>query len=241
MAPGPRTPGPDGSEPKQPRDQPVPLQLLRAEPAQLPPGGPVHELRPASGQPGRGELRLPPRRDPGPASRGHPRGAQGGGWGCRVWGRPGGTSDPRGVPAEPSLSRQVVDARSLLDPLPRVRGVSVSRTCWRRRAGPRPGLQLSCTLHWSYPQTHARCFRIHCRRGTGGGPSGGGPRGLEEPTFLGLAFINQYRVVGLAVAEAGPGQEGRVEFLVEPDPREGFLVPRDEWGRATLLYSSPSS
>lgn len=59
--------------------------------------------------------------------------------------------------------------------------------------------------------------------------------------MLGLAFVNQYRVVDLAVAEAGPGQDGRVEFLVEPVPREGFLVPQAEWGKATLLYSAPST
>ncbi|XP_036920084.1 cytosolic endo-beta-N-acetylglucosaminidase isoform X2 [Sturnira hondurensis] len=140
---------------------------------------------------------------------------------------------------------QVVDAYSLLSPLPRVQGVSVSRTCWQQAApegaGPQPGLRLSCTLHWSYPLTHVQCFRIHCCRGTGGGPSGGGPPGLEKPTFLGLAFVNQYRVVDLVVAEAGPGQEGRVEFLVEPDPREGFLVPQAEWGRVAVLYSLPST
>ncbi|XP_053767821.1 cytosolic endo-beta-N-acetylglucosaminidase isoform X2 [Desmodus rotundus] len=140
---------------------------------------------------------------------------------------------------------QVVDDHSLLSPLPQVQGVSVSRTRWQQAApdgaGPRPGLQLSCTLHWSYPLTHARCFRIHCCRGTGGDPSGREPLGQEKPTFLGLAFANQYRVVDLAVAGAGPSQEGRVEFLVEPVPREGFLVPQAEWGRAAMLYSVPST
>uniref|UniRef100_G1NW58 Cytosolic endo-beta-N-acetylglucosaminidase n=1 Tax=Myotis lucifugus TaxID=59463 RepID=G1NW58_MYOLU len=138
---------------------------------------------------------------------------------------------------------QVVDADSLLSPLPQVQALSVSRVGWQRAApegaGPPAGLRLSCTLHWSYPLPHARCFRIHCRPGTGGGPPGTGPPGPEKPTLLGLAFANQYRVVDLAVAEARPGQDGRVEFLVEPVPREGFLVPQAEWGRAALLYSVP--
>ncbi|XP_054449279.1 cytosolic endo-beta-N-acetylglucosaminidase isoform X2 [Pteronotus mesoamericanus] len=140
---------------------------------------------------------------------------------------------------------QVVDAYSLLSPLPRVQGVSVSRARWQEAAlegaGPPTGLRLSCTLHWSYPLTHVRCFRIHCGQGTGGGPPSGGPLEPEKPTFLGLAFVNQYRVVDLTVAEAGPGQDGRVEFLVQPVPTEGFLVPQAEWGRAALLYSRPST
>lgn len=63
--------------------------------------------------------------------------------------------------------------------------------------------------------------------------------GTEEPVFLGLAFANQYRVVDLAVEAARLGQDGRVEFLVEPVPREGFLVPQAEWGRVVLLYAAP--
>ncbi|XP_016061789.1 PREDICTED: cytosolic endo-beta-N-acetylglucosaminidase [Miniopterus natalensis] len=137
---------------------------------------------------------------------------------------------------------QVVDADSLLSPLPQVQSVAVSRARWQRAApegGLEAGLRLSCTLHWSYHLPQVRCFRIHCCRGTGGGPPGG--PGLEKPTLLGLAFVNQYRVVDLAVAEPGPGQDGRVEFLVEPVPREGFLVPQAEWGRVAVLYSMPST
>lgn len=139
----------------------------------------------------------------------------------------------------------MVDADSLQSPLPRVQSTSVSRVHWRRAApegaGAPAGLRLSCTLHWSYPLAHARCFRIHCQRGTGGHAPAGGPPGPEKPGLLGLAFVSQYRIVDLAVAEAGPGQDGRVEFLVEPVPREGFLVPQAEWGKATLLYSVPST
>lgn len=164
-------------------------------------------------------------------------------WGV---GRAGRLHEPPGLPsnAVPSL-RQVVDAESLLSPLPQVQALSVSRVGWQRAApestGPPTRLRLSCTLHWSYPLPHARCFRIHCRPGAGGGPPGTGPPGPEKPTLLGLAFANQYRVVDLAVAEARPGQDGRVEFLVEPVPMEGFLVPQAEWGRAALLYSVPST
>ncbi|KAM7069064.1 cytosolic endo-beta-N-acetylglucosaminidase [Molossus nigricans] len=140
---------------------------------------------------------------------------------------------------------QVVDADSLLSPLPHVQSTSLSRVHWQRAApegaGAPAGLRLSCTLHWSYPLAHVRCFRIHCYQGTGGRAPGRGPLGSEKPTLLGLAFVNQYRVVGLAVAEAGPGQDGRVEFLVEPVPREGFLVPQAEWGKATMLYSVPGT
>lgn len=139
----------------------------------------------------------------------------------------------------------MVDADSLLSPLPQVQSTSVSRVHWQRAApegaGAAAGLRLSCTLHWSYHLPHARCFRIHCYRGVGGRAPGRGPLGPEKPTLLGLAFVNQYRIVDLAVAEAGPGQDGRVEFLVEPVPREGFLVPQAEWGKATMLYSMPST
>lgn len=138
-----------------------------------------------------------------------------------------------------SPALQVVDANSLLAPLPRVQATSVSHVRWQQGAS--GGLRLSCTLHWSFLLTHVRCFRIHCCPGTGGGSPSGGPPGPEKPRFLGLAFVNQYRVVDLAVAAAPPGQDGRVGFLVEPVPREGFLVPQAEWGRAAVQYSAPST
>ncbi|KFO35674.1 Cytosolic endo-beta-N-acetylglucosaminidase, partial [Fukomys damarensis] len=133
---------------------------------------------------------------------------------------------------------QVVDANSLLAPLPQVQNVTVSQVRWQRPTsaveGPQGRLRLSCTLHWSYLVLQARCFRVHCWEGARGRE----PLG-PEPAFLGLAFVNQYRVVDLVVEAAGPSQEGRVEFLVEPVPREGFRVPQAEWGRAALLYSMP--
>ncbi|XP_074199939.1 cytosolic endo-beta-N-acetylglucosaminidase isoform X5 [Camelus bactrianus] len=138
---------------------------------------------------------------------------------------------------------QVVDANSLLAPLPQVQAMTVSHVRWQAAAsegeGRPAGLRLSCTLHWSYLLPHVRCFRVHCCRGTGGGSPGRGLSEPEKPTFLGLAFINRYRIVDLAVAPAGLGRDGRVEFLVEPVPKEGFLVPRAEWGRAAMLYSMP--
>lgn len=142
---------------------------------------------------------------------------------------------------------QVVDADSLLRPLPRVQAVTVSRVRWQRatseeeeeEGGAPARLRLSCTLHWSCLLSPVRCFRIHCLPGSGGGSPRGGPPGPDKPVLLGLAFVSQYRVVELPVAAAGPGGDGRVQFLVEPVPKEGFLVPQAEWGRAALLYSLP--
>lgn len=151
-----------------------------------------------------------------------------------------------GRQGEPSLSHQVVDADSLLRPLPRVQALTVSRVCWQpatseeeEEGGAPARLRLSCTLHWSYLLSPIRCFRIHCLPGSGGGSPRGGPPGPDKPVLLGLAFVNQYRVVELPVVAAGPGRDGRVQFLVEPVPKEGFLVPQAEWGRAALLYSLP--
>lgn len=145
--------------------------------------------------------------------------------------------------AEPSLFWQVVDANSLLTPLPQVQAVTVSQVRWQPAASEGEsglaGLRLSCTLHWAYLLPHVRCFRIHCCRGSGGDSPCRGPSEPEKPTLLGLAFVNRYRIVNLAVAPAEPGRDGRVEFLVEPIPKEGFLVPRAEWGRAAMLYSTP--
>lgn len=138
---------------------------------------------------------------------------------------------------------QVVDANSLLAPLPRVQNVTISQLRWLPLISGSEGLPtrllLSCTLHWSYLLPRARCFRIHCWERTGSSSATEESPGTEKPEFLGLAFANQYRVVDLAVEAARFGQDGRVEFLVEPVPREGFLVPQDEWGRAVLLYSAP--
>lgn len=138
---------------------------------------------------------------------------------------------------------QVVDANSLLAPLPRVQNVTISQLRWLPLISGSEGLPtrllLSCTLHWSYLLPRARCFRIHCWERTGSSSATEESPGTEKPEFLGLAFANQYRVVDLAVEAARFGQDGRVEFLVEPVPREGFLVPQAEWGRAVLLYSAP--
>lgn len=138
---------------------------------------------------------------------------------------------------------QVVDANSLLAPLPRVQNVTISQLRWLPLISESEGLPtrllLSCTLHWSYLLPRARCFRIHCWERTGSSSATEESPGTEKPEFLGLAFANQYRVVDLAVEAARFGQDGRVEFLVEPVPREGFLVPQAEWGRAVLLYSAP--
>lgn len=138
---------------------------------------------------------------------------------------------------------QVVDADSLLAPMRPVRDVAVSQVRWQQPApalGGRPDqLRLSCTLHWSYLLLQVRCFRVHCWEGTRSASPSREPPGPEKPTFLGLAFANQYRVVDLGVEAPGPGRDGHVEFLVEPVPREGFLVPQAEWGRVALLYSAP--
>ncbi|XP_064126696.1 cytosolic endo-beta-N-acetylglucosaminidase isoform X1 [Loxodonta africana] len=139
---------------------------------------------------------------------------------------------------------QVVDAKSLLSPLPEVQAVTISHVRWQLAASEPEGppaptwLQLSCTLHWAYPLSQVRCFWIHCWRGPGGSPGSGQSPGPEKPAFLGLAFTNQYRVVDLLVADRGPGRDGRVDFLVQPVPREGLLVPQAEWGRVALLYTS---
>ncbi|XP_062936663.1 cytosolic endo-beta-N-acetylglucosaminidase isoform X2 [Cynocephalus volans] len=138
---------------------------------------------------------------------------------------------------------QVVDANSLQTPLPQVQAVTVSQVRWQHALSewesPPAQLQLTCTLHWSYLLSQVRCFRIHCWGGTIAGSPSREPPKPEKPTFLGLAFTTQYRIVGLAVEAARLGQDGRVEFLVEPVPKEGFLVPQAGWGRATLLYSAP--
>ncbi|XP_028608676.1 cytosolic endo-beta-N-acetylglucosaminidase isoform X2 [Grammomys surdaster] len=157
-------------------------------------------------------------------------------------------SRPPGSREEESFScrlgeLQVVDANSLLSPLPRVQSVTVSQLRWLPLITGSEGLPtrllLSCTLHWSYLLLRARCFQIHCLKRTGSSSVTEESPETGKPVFLGLAFANQYRVVDLAVEAARPGQDGRVEFLVEPVPREGFLVPQAEWGRAVLLYSAP--
>lgn len=101
---------------------------------------------------------------------------------------------------------QVVDANSLLAPLPRVQNVTISQLRWLPLISGSEGLPtrllLSCTLHWSYLLPRARCFRIHCWERTGSSSATEESPGTEKPEFLGLAFANQYRVVDLAVEAA---------------------------------------
>ncbi|XP_049632104.1 cytosolic endo-beta-N-acetylglucosaminidase isoform X1 [Suncus etruscus] len=131
---------------------------------------------------------------------------------------------------------QVLDANSLLAPLSQVQAVAVAQVSWQQVAeGSR--LRLSCTLHWSHSLSQVRHYRIHCQ--TEDTPAR--DPDPDQPVLLGLAFANQYRVTKLSVKSVGPGQEARVVFLVEPVPREGFQVPEDEWGRATLLYTMPTT
>ncbi|XP_043820445.1 cytosolic endo-beta-N-acetylglucosaminidase isoform X2 [Dromiciops gliroides] len=138
---------------------------------------------------------------------------------------------------------QVVDANSLMTPLYQVRDLTASHTCWHRIHSDvhrfQTKLLLSCTLYWSYLLPHASGFRIYHQ----GGNYARRKEVLdsEEPTFLGLAHANMYRVVNLEVEEAPAGQDYFVDFLVQPIPKEGFLVPDVEWGRLTLLYSKPSA
>nr|XP_054391800.1 cytosolic endo-beta-N-acetylglucosaminidase isoform X2 [Pongo abelii] len=159
-----------------------------------------------------------------------------------------GLGSPLPAPRHPAvlslLSCQVVDAASLLAPLPQVQAVTISHVRWQPSASEREGppslLQLSCTLHWSFLLSQVRCFRIHCWGGTRDDSPGRELPRPEMPMFLGLAFATQYRIVDLLVEAARPGQDRRMEFLVEPVPKEGFRVPQAEWGRAVLLYSAPA-
>ncbi|XP_056673368.1 cytosolic endo-beta-N-acetylglucosaminidase isoform X4 [Monodelphis domestica] len=138
---------------------------------------------------------------------------------------------------------QVVDADSLMTPLPQVRDITASHTCWQQIHSERnrfkTKLLLSCTLRWSYPISQACCFRVYHL----GGSCSRRQELLksEEPTFLGLAHASMYRVVNLVVEEAPAGQECFVDFLIQPVPKEGFLVPQAEWGSLTLLYSKPNA
>ncbi|XP_050775912.1 cytosolic endo-beta-N-acetylglucosaminidase isoform X3 [Gopherus flavomarginatus] len=127
---------------------------------------------------------------------------------------------------------QVLDADSLHSSLPPVPSLQASQVLWHKGPGT-DQLSLSFTLHWSYPHSQARCFRIHCQ-------------GRELPQsaqlqLLGVAHATLYRVVGLAVPEPPPKESCHVEFFVEPVLNEGVAVDRSRWGRLVLVYSDPAS
>lgn len=127
---------------------------------------------------------------------------------------------------------QVLDADGLHSSLPPVPSLQASQVLWHKGPGA-DQLSLSLTLHWSYPHSQARCFRIHCQG-----------RELPQPAqlqLLGVAHATLYRVVGLAVPEVPPKESCRVEFFVEPVLNEGVAVDRSRWGRLVLVYSDPAS
>ncbi|XP_044838526.1 cytosolic endo-beta-N-acetylglucosaminidase isoform X1 [Mauremys mutica] len=127
---------------------------------------------------------------------------------------------------------QVLDADGLHSSLPPVPSPQASQVRWHKGPGA-DQLSLSLTLHWSYPHSQARCFRIHCQG-----------RELPQPAqlqLLGVAHATLYRVVGLAVPEAPPKESCRVEFFVEPVLNTGVAVDRSRWGRLVLVYSDPAS
>ncbi|XP_030390096.1 cytosolic endo-beta-N-acetylglucosaminidase isoform X4 [Gopherus evgoodei] len=127
---------------------------------------------------------------------------------------------------------QVLDADSLHSSLPPAPSLQASQVLWHKGPGT-DQLSLSLTLHWSYPHSQARCFRIHCQG-----------RELPQPAqlqLLGVAHATLYRVVGLAVPEPPPKESCHVEFFVEPVLNEGVVVDRSRWGRLVLVYSDPAS
>ncbi|XP_069511317.1 cytosolic endo-beta-N-acetylglucosaminidase [Ambystoma mexicanum] len=128
---------------------------------------------------------------------------------------------------------RVVDAAGLSAPQSRVQDLRATHVLWRRDSPEASQLYLSLTLHWSYPLQQARQFRIFCRGVTCHRavalPS------VEQPHLIGLAHAAAYRVVNLAVPEAGPGR--RLEFSVQPVTRDGFMTMPAQWGRIVLEYS----
>ncbi|XP_032655007.1 cytosolic endo-beta-N-acetylglucosaminidase isoform X2 [Chelonoidis abingdonii] len=127
---------------------------------------------------------------------------------------------------------QVLDADGLHSSLRPVPSLQASQVLWHKDPGT-DQLSLSLTLHWSYPHSQARCFRIHCQG-----------QELPQPAqlqLLGVAHATLYRVVGLAVPEPPPKGSCRVEFFVEPVLNEGVAVDQSRWGRLVLVYSNPAS
>ncbi|XP_062826851.1 cytosolic endo-beta-N-acetylglucosaminidase isoform X4 [Anolis carolinensis] len=94
-------------------------------------------------------------------------------------------------------------------------------------------LSLNLTLRWIYPSSKATCFRVHYR-------SGACASGPEPPLVLiGEAHAPLYRVTELKVPEAQESSSCRLEFLVEPVPKNGLQVDPDMWGKLAFVYSAP--
>nr|XP_033816155.1 cytosolic endo-beta-N-acetylglucosaminidase [Geotrypetes seraphini] len=133
---------------------------------------------------------------------------------------------------------RVLDAGNLSAPLQCVRSLRAHHFLWRRGSYD-PSLQasqlyLSVTLQWSYPMECVRQFRVYgqgvvCHRTTM-------PSHTEQPHLIGLAHATIYRVVDLAVPPICTSKHGRLEFLVQPVTKEGFVTDRSDWGRLVLEY-----
>lgn len=118
-------------------------------------------------------------------------------------------------------------------PHPRVRDIRASEVLWWRDNNQPTQLYLSLTLHWSYPLEQARQFRIFCQ-GVTCHRAASSPDS-SQPHLIGLAYAAAYRLVNLAVPEAG--LQRRLEFTVQPVTTDGFMTTPAQWGHVVLVYS----
>ncbi|XP_069055786.1 cytosolic endo-beta-N-acetylglucosaminidase [Pleurodeles waltl] len=128
---------------------------------------------------------------------------------------------------------RVIDASSLTVPRPRVQDMRASEVLWWRDSNQPYQLYLSLTLHWSYPLEQARQFRIFCRGVTCHRPEASPD--ASQPHLIGLAYAAAYRLVNLAVPEAGLRR--RLEFTVQPVTIDGWMTTPAQWGHVLLEYS----
>ncbi|XP_048347399.1 cytosolic endo-beta-N-acetylglucosaminidase isoform X3 [Sphaerodactylus townsendi] len=130
----------------------------------------------------------------------------------------------------------VLDAAHLRSSLPAATGglmssIEVAHVQWHRPSSEE--LSVSLTLHWTYPPSEAKCFRVHYR-------SGSCVQNPEPPLIqIGEAHATCYRMTGLRVPDVHSEASCHLEFLVEPVLHDGIRVAAAMWGKLLFVYSNP--
>ncbi|XP_072167910.1 cytosolic endo-beta-N-acetylglucosaminidase-like [Diadema setosum] len=137
---------------------------------------------------------------------------------------------------------KIVDPRSLHDQTQQVTNLTCQDVSWHPPISevlePDTVVSLCATLSWSYPANQGNHFDIYCA-GVERDPNQSRGVGRSDRMFVGRAHSNTFRVCHLLVPKLEKeGEEGAIEFYVQPTTRAGFSAPLLGISKCKVIYTS---